>query len=195
MVKIKIPFQLPTLNKILATAKMQRLFYSPYNKQKSELTDKIKIIARRQFDGLLKYPVEVAIKWICANRRTDPDNIASGKKFLLDGLIDADILDDDGWKQIVSFEDTFAVGEPGLIVELRRPRAEVLRELIKPIFDAAAVVSETRNLDPTFDQLEETERKLNNVMWVLVNMLREDDEDPIIYLEHLIYPERKKTNV
>ena len=177
--KIKIPFSLPTLNDVLAMAKMQRRNYSPYSKQKSELTGIIKTIARRQFDGLLKHPVEVAIKWICANRRTDPDNIAgAGKKFVLDGLIEANILDNDGWKQIVSFEDTFAVGEPGVIVELRRPRAEVLRELIKPIFDASAVVSETRNLDPTFDQLEETERNLNKVMWVLVNMLREEGQLP-----------------
>lgn len=199
MVKIKLPFSLPTLNEILATAKMQRRNYSPYNKQKSELMSNIKNISRRQFRSfkssyrLLKFPVEVAIKWICTNRRADPDNIAFGKKFVLDGLTEANILENDGWKQIASFEDTFAVGEPGVIVELRRPRAEVLRELIKPIFEASSVVSQTRNIDPTFEQLERTEQELDRVMWSLIDMLRED-EDRMTYLEKLIYPEREKTN-
>ena len=197
--KIKIPFQLPTLNEMIAWSgsivnhRSGKRFTS-YNKEKRELEENLVTLMRPlSAENPVPHPAEIACHWIRGNRRHDPDNIAAGKKYILDSMKEADILTNDGWAQIAGFEDSFAVGEPGVIVELRRSRAEVLRELIKPLFDAAGVVSETYNLAPTFEALEETERSLNRVMWVLVNMLRED-EDPMTYLEHLIYPERKKTD-
>ena len=52
--------------------------------------------------------MRVSILWDCPNRKKDPDNIAFAKKFILDGLREALVLENDGWNNIVSFEDHFA---------------------------------------------------------------------------------------
>jgi hypothetical protein len=47
--------------------------------------------------------------WIEANKRRDPDNIAAAKKLLFDGMIVAGLIENDGWKQVASFKDTFEI--------------------------------------------------------------------------------------
>lgn len=56
--------------------------------------------------------------WHCENKRQDPDNIASAKKFILDGLQDAGVLRNDGWKQIAGFVDNFVVDKANPGVEI-----------------------------------------------------------------------------
>lgn len=57
-------------------------------------------------------------KWYESNKRRDKDNIAFAKKFILDALQEMDILSNDGWNEILGFEDTFAVDK-------HNPRVEV----------------------------------------------------------------------
>lgn len=45
----------------------------------------------------------------------DPDNVAAGRKFVLDGLVSAGILDDDKLAQVAGWEDSFAVGGSGSV--------------------------------------------------------------------------------
>lgn len=56
--------------------------------------------------------------WYRENRRTDPDNIAFSKKFIMDGLQEAGIIDNDGWKQVASFQDVFKVDKDNPRVEI-----------------------------------------------------------------------------
>ena len=46
------------------------------------------------------------------------DNIASAKKFVIDGLVEADILADDGWRQVSGFSDTFEIDKVNPRVEV-----------------------------------------------------------------------------
>ena len=64
------------------------------------------------------YPVTIWIRWTEPNGRRDPDNVASAKKFILDGLQTAGIIQNDGMKQIASFVDTFRInaGDPHVTV-------------------------------------------------------------------------------
>jgi Holliday junction resolvase RusA-like endonuclease len=63
------------------------------------------------------------ITWYCKNQKKDPDNISFAKKFILDGLVKAGVLQNDGWGQIQGFEDIFEVDKD-------RPRAEIeIREV------------------------------------------------------------------
>ena len=48
--------------------------------------------------------------WVESGRHRDPDNIASAKKFLLDGLVLAGGLPGDGWAHVAGWTDTFEVG-------------------------------------------------------------------------------------
>lgn len=64
------------------------------------------------------YPVKVHFDWFCTNRKKDPDNIAFAKKYLLDGMVEADLLPNDGWNQIAGFSDDFHIDK-------ENPRVEV----------------------------------------------------------------------
>ena len=66
----------------------------------------------------IEYPIWVEIQWYCKNKKKDPDNISFSKKFILDGLRKAGVLSNDGWKQIVGFQDLF-------FIDSKIPRTEV----------------------------------------------------------------------
>ena len=59
--------------------------------------------------------------WVEPNRRRDKDNIAFAKKFVQDSLVRMGVLENDGWKQIEYFTDSFAV-------DPENPRVEVIIE-------------------------------------------------------------------
>ena len=61
--------------------------------------------------------VTVELLWVEKNRRRDPDNIAGAVKVVLDGIVAAGVLKNDGWKQIKSIVNNFEVGiTPGVWV-------------------------------------------------------------------------------
>lgn len=59
--------------------------------------------------------------WYCADRRRDKDNISSfGRKVIQDALVRAKIIKNDGWNDIIGFEDVFYVDKknPRIVVEI-----------------------------------------------------------------------------
>lgn len=68
------------------------------------------------------YPIVITFYWYCKNKKRDPDNIASAKKYILDAMQDAGILVNDGWKQIKGF------GGDWFDVDKKYPRVEVYIE-------------------------------------------------------------------
>lgn len=72
----------------------------------------------REKDREIRFPVCVEITWYEKDRRRDPDNIASAKKYILDSLVEAGVFPDDGWKYILSFADYFQI-------DSKNPRIEV----------------------------------------------------------------------
>ena len=67
------------------------------------------------------YPVSIQFIWSRHNHRTDPDNIAFAKKFILDGLVEAGVLAGDSFKQISGFSDTFTLEADGVNVIIYEP--------------------------------------------------------------------------
>ena len=60
--------------------------------------------------------------WFCKDRKQDPPNIcAGGRKFICDALQTAGIIENDGWKNIDGFSDSF-------IIDKEKPRVEVIFE-------------------------------------------------------------------
>lgn len=57
--------------------------------------------------------------WFCENKRKDKDNVAFAKKFILDGLQEANVLAQDNWDAIDGFSDFF-------YIEKKNPRIEVV---------------------------------------------------------------------
>jgi hypothetical protein len=61
------------------------------------------------------------------DRRRDKDNVASARKFVLDGLVLAKVLNGDGWRWIDGWWDRFSVNpdRPGVGVTIRVPEPTV----------------------------------------------------------------------
>jgi hypothetical protein len=56
----------------------------------------------------------------CKDKRKDPDNILGGIKYLLDGIVQAEIVAGDRWANVLAIETIWAVDrdEPGVLVTL-----------------------------------------------------------------------------
>lgn len=66
-------------------------------------------------------PVYMIYHWHCEDRRRDKDNISSfGRKVIQDALVRAKILKNDGWNDIIGFEDMFYIDKknPRIVVEI-----------------------------------------------------------------------------
>ena len=77
--------------------------------------------ARRLGKWRAEGPVYMVYHWYCADRRRDKDNISSfGRKVIQDALVRAKILQNDGWKDIIGFEDRFCIDRknPRIVVEI-----------------------------------------------------------------------------
>lgn len=119
--KIVIPGELPDLNTIIAESKRGRGKWQPYNEMKQEYTNIVAWIAKSEIKKQLK-KIDLEITWICKNRRKDKDNISGGGiKFILDGLVAAGVIENDGWKQIGDIYHKFKVDKhnPRVEVEIR----------------------------------------------------------------------------
>ena len=115
--QIIIPGSLPSMNQIVDASKKH---WAQYSTMKKEHTEAVAWLAKSLT------PMEAAIvrcTWICKDKRTDPDNIISGCKFILDGLVEGGVLKNDGWKEIRGLQHYFRVdrGNPRVVVELCPP--------------------------------------------------------------------------
>jgi hypothetical protein len=111
-----IPGPLPGQNEMIELAKGATGGGYRYAQVKKQWTGSIALLAKV---AKLK-PVERAkfrFEWCERNKARNPDNIAAGKKMVLDGLVTARILKNDGWEQVAGWEDVFLVSAaPGVRV-------------------------------------------------------------------------------
>ena len=77
--------------------------------------------AKSQNIPAMTRPVVVSILWVEPNRKRDMDNIACGAKYILDGLQEAHIIANDGWKDILGIVHRYDVDatNPRVVVELQ----------------------------------------------------------------------------
>lgn len=126
--KLTIPGEFPTLNQYIAAERGNAGRYKAARMKRSA-TKRVACAVWAVTDG---YPmnhmggrVHVRCTWFRRNRRTDPDNVAAfGTKVLVDGLVEAGILEDDRWANIASIEHRF-------VVDRENPRVEVELEEVE----------------------------------------------------------------
>jgi Holliday junction resolvase RusA-like endonuclease len=58
-----------------------------------------------------KYPCKLHFTWLLTNKRMDLDNVAYAKKGVIDGIVKAGLLPDDGLKYIIGFTDEFELSD------------------------------------------------------------------------------------
>lgn len=119
--RLWIPGPLPGLNQLISAAKGAGGRGIAYARLKRRWTDTVILLARAAKLQPIDGPVRLMFLWVEASKRRDPDNVAAGgRKLILDGLVAAKVLPNDGWAQVESWSDTFAVSpKPGVSVSLR----------------------------------------------------------------------------
>jgi Holliday junction resolvase RusA-like endonuclease len=111
--KFEIAGRFPGLNEIIAAAKSSPYAYSKMHEQYTDIVAwTAKMLPR--FEGT----VDITVMWHEKNAKRDIDNIASGFKFIGDGLVKAGIIRDDSQKYVKSITHRFEV-------DAEHPRIEV----------------------------------------------------------------------
>jgi hypothetical protein len=107
-----IPVVLPGLNEIIDA----RARYFNKGKKRVDRYQQLK----KEYENLIVSCIQLAklrpikkgyfiFNWIEENRKRDPDNIAAARKFILDALVTAGILRNDGWSCVGGWHDSFTV--------------------------------------------------------------------------------------
>lgn len=106
MIKCEIGIKLPSLNEYINACRKNK--YAGAEMKKRIESDIAYFIAKLpRFEN----PIKIHFHWIEGNKRRDLDNVAFGKKFILDTLVKAGKLKDDNRKCVTGFKDTFEYGE------------------------------------------------------------------------------------
>lgn len=113
---------LPDLNEIIAMNKQdtRKTKYAVYSTAKKNYDNVVVAYAGHQINPVKKYPIDIHCHWICPNKRKDKDNVAAGIKFILDGLVKANIIKSDGWKHVRNISHSFDVDKdnPRIIITI-----------------------------------------------------------------------------
>ena len=109
--RAEIEMRLPSLNEYINVCRTNRFQAASY---------------KRKYEGQIGFflsslptirkPVIIHFHWIEPNRRRDLDNIAFGKKFVLDAMVKRGVLEDDSAKFVKGFSDTFELGKEAKII-------------------------------------------------------------------------------
>ena len=96
----------PSLNDYVDAERLNR-----YRGAAMKRTQTERVQAAAIAQGLPRFagPVAVRFLWVEPNRRRDLDNVAFAKKFVLDGLVAAGVLEGDGQRHVVALQDCFEV--------------------------------------------------------------------------------------
>lgn len=106
-----IPGRLPGMNEIIEASKGAGGRGAKYSAMKKKLTNDIALMAKAA--RLRPVPrAYLRFIWREPTKQRDPDNICCARKFILDGLVVAGVLSNDGWDQIAGWNDAWAVVEP-----------------------------------------------------------------------------------
>ncbi len=113
---LTIPGQLPSFTQISKSSR--------YDKTSKQTTVAISYLGKQMLKPLC-HPADFSFHWICKSRRQAKDNIVGSRKYILNGLVQAKILPNDGWEWVLDFHDTFSVSRtnPRVIVTIT-PRAQ-----------------------------------------------------------------------
>ncbi|MDO5293342.1 MAG: hypothetical protein Q4F05_11390 [bacterium] len=115
--KFTIDGRLPGLNEYIAAMNSNRHKGNEMKQQSQEL---IIWHLRHQLRGTcINKPINIEYCFCEPNMKRDKDNISGfSHKVIQDALVEARIIANDGWKQIIGFSDSFAVDK-------NNPRIEV----------------------------------------------------------------------
>lgn len=117
--RVEIPGRLPGLNEYVEAERRNRFRAA---KLKRDAQDWVILCIKKHMRGVhITRPVYIRYYWHEPNRRRDKSNVSGyGRKVIEDALVEAGVLQDDGWDEIEGFEDRFFLDKanPRIILEV-----------------------------------------------------------------------------
>lgn len=110
----EIPGTLPQLNDYIRVERANRYAAANLKKKAHE-----KVLEALQDPPRFTTPVHVCFKWYRPNRCTDKDNVAFAKKFILDALQIAGVIENDKWAMCTPYDG-------GFYIDKENPRTVVI---------------------------------------------------------------------
>lgn len=117
---VVVPGEMPGMNEIIAAAKSH---FGAYATMKTTYTHAVAWAAKAARVPRLRRAM-VFCHWLVKDQRHNPDNIQAAIKFVLDGLVVAGVLPNDGWRQIEGIGHAFDVDPDNPRVEITIIEAE-----------------------------------------------------------------------
>jgi Holliday junction resolvase RusA-like endonuclease len=100
-----IKHKFTTLNKYVNAERTNKFMAAKIKREETE-------IARLHFIGKkFKTPCKIKFTWLVCDKRSDLDNIAYAKKYILDGMYKSGAIPNDGMKHIQGFTDEFKIND------------------------------------------------------------------------------------
>lgn len=117
--KLVVPGEFPGMNEIVDARRITKGKWNAYTDLKRQYDAKVVLFAQMAKFPKVTSPKHFVYHIFAADRRRDPSNILMGAaKFIEDGLQEAELLDNDGWGQVLSIRGRF-------YVDAVKPRVEL----------------------------------------------------------------------
>lgn len=111
--KIEIEGSLPTLNQYVNAERTNRFIAAKIKKTATE-----RVAYRVRGAEKITTLADFTFTWYVPNKRSDPDNIAFAAKFVMDGLVQAEVLPNDSMRYVRSICHFYEIGTPKVVVEI-----------------------------------------------------------------------------
>lgn len=128
-ISLVIEGKMPSLNELIAKTNHNKYGGNEF-KQNIESDIKwqiLKQIREKNIEHLLplKNMADFEFTYIEENKKRDKDNIASSKKYLFDALVRVGVIQNDGWKWVGDFKETFVIGSKyRVIIKIKEREGE-----------------------------------------------------------------------
>ena len=116
--KLVIPMKLHSLNEYIGACRRNPHAGASMKKQDQQ---SVEWYVRSQLRGIrIRKPVRMSYIWHETSRRRDLDNISSyGRKIIQDALVSCNVIEDDGWRQVIGFTDEFSIDKKHAFIEVK----------------------------------------------------------------------------
>ena len=101
---VKIDYKFTTLNEYINAERTNKYIAAKIKKGETEVA-RLHFLRKKKIKKL----VDINFIWHLPNKKKDPDGVAFAKKFILDGMVKAAVLENDNLKWIKSFKDEFEI--------------------------------------------------------------------------------------
>lgn len=120
--KYEINIKLPNLNDYIRVCRCNKYQAAKF---KADIEQEIGLYLMKM--PKWNNPIKIHFHWIEGNKKRDLDNVAFGKKFILDAMVKENKLKDDNRKYVVGFTDSFSYSKDGsfkVVLEIEELREE-----------------------------------------------------------------------